>query len=166
MSVQDFKVSRSWSFIWEGARWFIEMNSGRAPHTYVISVMSKIGDKPREKKYSATICSRYEPTAHRVFKTVREQVPVPSELQASLVETAGHFTVPFLDDPDKMKDLLILSKEEFLESYSYMTEEEYDETLRIYQIIVDAQEYALTHKFSKNEQKIPEPAVHAHHSKF
>jgi len=40
-------------------------------------------------------------------------------------------TYNFLDDDDKMKDILILSKEEFLSSYSYLTEQEYDETLRL-----------------------------------
>jgi hypothetical protein len=35
----------------------------------------------------------------------------------------------FLDDLDKVYDLLTISKEEFLQSYSYMTEKEYDWTL-------------------------------------
>lgn len=34
----------------------------------------------------------------------------------------------FLEDDDKMYDYLILSKEEFLQSYSYLTEEDYDLT--------------------------------------
>ena len=34
----------------------------------------------------------------------------------------------FIDDKEKMKDFIELTKEEFLESYSYLTEEEYDET--------------------------------------
>ena len=38
-------------------------------------------------------------------------------------------TANFLDDLDKMYDLLIISKEEFLESYSYINEESYDLTL-------------------------------------
>ena len=39
----------------------------------------------------------------------------------------------FLDDIDKMYDFLDdnISKEEFLQSYSYLTEEEYTETLRV-----------------------------------
>lgn len=36
---------------------------------------------------------------------------------------------PFSDDPDKVLDLLLLNKEEFLNSYSYITEEEYDATV-------------------------------------
>lgn len=35
----------------------------------------------------------------------------------------------FLDDLDKVYDLLIISKEEFLDSYSYLTEKEYDLSL-------------------------------------
>ena len=34
----------------------------------------------------------------------------------------------FCDDEDKMRDFKILSKEAFLKSYSYLTEEEYDLT--------------------------------------
>lgn len=34
----------------------------------------------------------------------------------------------FMDDPDKMFDFIVLSKAEFLSSYSYLTEEEYDLT--------------------------------------
>ena len=37
----------------------------------------------------------------------------------------------FLWDLDKMYDLLTITKEEFLQSYSYMTEEEYDLTLSL-----------------------------------
>lgn len=35
---------------------------------------------------------------------------------------------PFVDDGEKMRDFFELTKEEFLESYSYLTEEEYDAT--------------------------------------
>jgi hypothetical protein len=34
----------------------------------------------------------------------------------------------FIDDEEKMVDFFELTKEEFLESYSYLTEEEYDNT--------------------------------------
>ncbi len=37
----------------------------------------------------------------------------------------------FIDDTEKMRDFYILSKEEFLFSYSYLTEEEYDNTAEI-----------------------------------
>lgn len=36
----------------------------------------------------------------------------------------------FSDDEDKMKDFWNLSKENFLKSYSYLTEEEYDATAK------------------------------------
>lgn len=34
----------------------------------------------------------------------------------------------FIDDEEKMRDFVSLTKEEFLSSYSYLTEEEYDNT--------------------------------------
>lgn len=37
--------------------------------------------------------------------------------------------IDFYDDKEKMRDFHILSKEEFLASYSYLTEEEYDATV-------------------------------------
>ena len=36
----------------------------------------------------------------------------------------------FIDDSEKMKDFIKLTKKEFLESYSYLTAEEYDETVK------------------------------------
>jgi hypothetical protein len=36
----------------------------------------------------------------------------------------------FSDDDEKMADFEILTKEEFLTSYSYLTEQEYDNTKR------------------------------------
>lgn len=37
---------------------------------------------------------------------------------------------PFTDDDEKMQDFYSLTKDEFLASYSYLTEEEYDATER------------------------------------
>ena len=43
------------------------------------------------------------------------------------------FTVEnFIDDAEKMRDFKELSKEEFLKSYSYLTEAEYNNTMEIY----------------------------------
>jgi len=39
---------------------------------------------------------------------------------------SGHF----LFDAEKMQDFIYLSKKEFLDSYSYLTEDEYDSTLK------------------------------------
>lgn len=36
----------------------------------------------------------------------------------------------FIDDAEKVRDFVFLSKEEFLQSYSYLTEEEYDATAK------------------------------------
>ncbi len=41
----------------------------------------------------------------------------------------------FIEDEDKMIDFKILTKERFLESYSYLTEEEYDNTMKLYKNI-------------------------------
>lgn len=38
----------------------------------------------------------------------------------------------FIEDEEKMYDFVRLTKEEFLLSYSYLTEEEYDNTMKIY----------------------------------
>lgn len=43
------------------------------------------------------------------------------------------FELSFLNDMEKMQDFLALTKEEFLQSYSYLTEKEYDETLKHYE---------------------------------
>ena len=34
----------------------------------------------------------------------------------------------FLDDKEKMRDFKLLTKQQFLNSYSYLTEQEYDNT--------------------------------------
>ena len=39
----------------------------------------------------------------------------------------------FIDDEEKMYDFVRLTKEEFLFSYSYLTEDEYDNTKRLYE---------------------------------
>ena len=39
----------------------------------------------------------------------------------------------FIDDEEKMYDFVRLTKEEFLLSYSYLTEDEYDNTKKIYE---------------------------------
>lgn len=38
----------------------------------------------------------------------------------------------FIEDEEKMYNFVRLTKEEFLLSYSYLTEEEYDNTMKIY----------------------------------
>ena len=37
----------------------------------------------------------------------------------------------FIDDGEKMRDFINLTKEEFLQSYSYLQEEDYDETVKL-----------------------------------
>lgn len=40
-------------------------------------------------------------------------------------------TADFINDEEKMHDFFLMSKEAFLSSYSYLTENEYDNTERI-----------------------------------
>lgn len=42
----------------------------------------------------------------------------------------------FFTDFEKMRDFAELSKEEFLASYSYLTEDEYDNTKRLYDVSI------------------------------
>ena len=39
----------------------------------------------------------------------------------------------FIDDEEKMYDFVRLTKEEFLSSYSYLTEDEYNNTKKLYE---------------------------------
>ena len=57
----------------------------------------------------------------------------------------------FIEDEEKINDLLVLNKREFLESYSYLTEDEYDNTiLRIKQFISWRNKYNKEQKNKRN----------------
>ncbi len=47
------------------------------------------------------------------------------------VNRPNNFVDDFLTDEDKMRDFIILSKEEFLASYSYLNEVEYETTIKL-----------------------------------
>lgn len=47
------------------------------------------------------------------------------------------YSKSFLNDTEKMVDFLILPKQEFLKSYSYITEEEYITTLKHFAEVYD-----------------------------
>jgi hypothetical protein len=47
-----------------------------------------------------------------------------------LIIRRPYLNLIFSDDDEKMADFEILTKEEFLTSYSYLTEQEYDNTKR------------------------------------
>ena len=55
---------------------------------------------------------------------------VPDDIQ--IIEEPDFTDGNFIDDAEKMRDFKMLSKKEFLESYSYLTEAEYDNTMKIY----------------------------------
>lgn len=48
-------------------------------------------------------------------------------------DTNPYVNSNFIDDVEKMRDFKILSKEEFLASYSYLTEAEYENTARLFE---------------------------------
>lgn len=58
----------------------------------------------------------------------QREVELCKALSESVVEYVG---CPFADDADKLVDFLNLSKDEFLKSYSYLTEEDYAATVKI-----------------------------------
>ena len=63
---------------------------------------------------------------HRIFETFP---PVDFKISDF---TGNEKQISFIDDEEKMKDFPKLSKEEFLSSYSYLSEEEYDATVKDY----------------------------------
>ena len=58
-------------------------------------------------------------------------------------------THSFIDDYDKMRDFAILSKDDFLASYGYLTEEEYDATSKAVAELKELLESVLNKKFRK-----------------
>ena len=65
-----------------------------------------------------------EPTHKQKEKAVRGgKTPQKGNIMENIKIT------PFVNDGEKMRDFFDLTKEEFLESYSYLTEEEYDATV-------------------------------------
>ena len=60
----------------------------------------------------------------------------------------------FYQDEEKMRDLMILSKENFLESYSYLTKEEYEETRRQMMIEITTKSLVEEHEILKNSNLI------------
>lgn len=55
----------------------------------------------------------------------------------------------FIDDYDKMRDFASLSKDDFLASYSYLTEVEYDATSKVVAELTELLESVLNKKFRK-----------------
>jgi hypothetical protein len=55
-------------------------------------------------------------------------ISLPLPFSINEFDCHHHNHADFIDDEEKMKDFNELSKEEFLSSYSYITEEEYNLT--------------------------------------
>lgn len=52
------------------------------------------------------------------------------EVNKDKIKIAKHSGSSFIDDDDKIRDMIVLSKEEFLEVYSYISAEDYEMTLK------------------------------------
>lgn len=55
---------------------------------------------------------------------------MPTSMRLTDIELIKANPTPFTDDEEKMVDFVRLSKDEFLESYSYLTDEEYEATVK------------------------------------
>lgn len=65
---------------------------------------------------------------------------IDNEIRAELESYCSEIKANFIDDKDKIKDLLLLSKNEFLNKYSYLTEDEYNNTLKMIMRKIDKEE--------------------------
>ena len=69
-----------------------------------------------------------------VIKENQEKITkLLQDLYATYEVVSDETVHTFLDDVDKVYDFLELSKEEFLQSYSYLTEEEYNTALKVFE---------------------------------
>ena len=91
-----------------------------------------------EKNYSRVIRNAREIFVMKNFTSANEIISYfimnfgDRFTEDSFIVVNGGFTDGnFLDDEEKMKDFYELTKEEFLASYSYLTEEEYDNTAKL-----------------------------------
>lgn len=80
-------------------------------------------NKIKEYDYSDTS------TARELIYMLTEELQKTYKLQDDLIEAITK-NANFLDDKEKMHDFRILTKKQFLQSYSYLTEQEYDNTAK------------------------------------
>ena len=80
-------------------------------------------DKAKDYAYSI-----YNEESYNVVKDLWEK----EKLFANPAQAQNEKQISFIGDEEKMKDFPKLSKEEFLSSYSYLSEEEYDATAKDY----------------------------------
>jgi len=80
------------------------------------------------------------------------------EIKMPITETdadlKAEIRIDFLDDEEKMFDFMLLPKDEFLMSYSYLTEEEYEATLSRMELLPDT---GLTIEPEPNQTLVEEP---------
>lgn len=70
-----------------------------------------------------------EQSSHNLYEMLKDiNNSMPKKMQIGCDKLME--SLPFTDDEEKMVDFMNLTKEEFLESYSYLTETEYDATVK------------------------------------
>jgi hypothetical protein len=91
-----------------------------------------------EENYNRTIRNAREICIMRDFQSAEEVISYfvknfgfKCNRDSFIVVNGGFTDGNFLDDEEKMRDFYELTKEEFLFSYSYLTEEEYDNTAKL-----------------------------------
>lgn len=89
---------------------------------YIIEDWKIVGRKFFEGK------EQYVHSMKDMIDHINERMPI--EMQLKEEDYLMNIITPFTDDKEKMRDFFVLSKEDFLFSYSYLTEEEYDATIK------------------------------------
>ena len=88
----------------------------------------------------------------------------PYEGAKAMFNVAFDDALAFVSDKEKMIDFAYLSKDEFLESYSYLTEEEYDATARVAVNLKCLPEKVNTYSFECGVLVLPEHEEFAYYS--
>lgn len=95
-----------------------------------------IGDRVKIINNCAMLDKRCGVVTHKILGTDYLVVDVELAEDGSVVSILSHdfnlvpLVMDFLDDEEKMRDFLKLTRQAFLLSYNYISEEEYDATLR------------------------------------
>lgn len=86
-------------------------------------ILEELGEVAKDFNDGAQISHLLEEVAQTAVTCIRFLESHSSEIR---VKPKG---VSFLNDADKVNDMFTLSKEEFLDSYSYLTEDDYNTTI-------------------------------------
>ena len=100
---------------------------------YILSSM-KIGSSNTEREAINYITGYIDKLKMNIKKAKKEKKRWKHKYLELFQQNVNQLS--FIDDYEKMIDFVSLTKEEFLQSYSYLTEEEYDATVVDYEKIM------------------------------